>query len=460
VAASTKVLIGGGDPHVLASVQGRLGSRGYEVEVLRSMAECIDYFSTHGADLIIACLPLDDGGGADLLQSLHEIDAHINVVVTGRDKQIAAAADALRLGAFEYVEDATEDGGELLGAVGSALGSRRGDMQLRWLKERDKSGASWGSVAGNSPVMREVIDVVRRVCERTSHGSPPTILVLGETGTGKGLLAKCIHYNGARRNRAFVEINCAAIPATLLESELFGYERGAFTDAKTSRAGLFETADQGTLFLDEVGSMPIDLQAKLLTAIDEKRIRRIGGRQSIQLDVQIVAASHNDLREKINSGAFRADLYHRLNVVSITLPPLRRRGGDKLILAQMFIENMAREYGIAVPALDESARQYILDYAWPGNVRELKNRIERILLLGADGPISREHFNGGSMPPPSTRNGFSFTLPEEGIALDEVERQLIQGALQRFKGNVSQAARYLKVSRQTLMYRIKKHSLE
>jgi DNA-binding NtrC family response regulator len=172
------------------------------------------------------------------LRGLHEVDSRLKIVVTGRDDQVQGAADAFRLGAFEYVEEASGEMGDLLGAVGSALGSRRGDMQLRWLKERDAHGASWSAIAGTSPEMREVVDTIRRVCDRTNRGAPPTILIRGETGCGKGLLAKCIHYNGVRRNQAFVEINCAAIPGALLESELFGYERGAFTDAKTSRAGL------------------------------------------------------------------------------------------------------------------------------------------------------------------------------------------------------------------------------
>jgi DNA-binding NtrC family response regulator len=391
---------------------------------------------------------------------LHEVDGRAKVIVTGHDQQVRDAADAFRFGAFEYVDETNGDMSDLLAAVGVALGSRRGDMQLRWLKEREAVGASWSAIAGTSPEMREVVDTVRRVCERTTRGAPPTILIRGETGCGKGLLAKCVHYNGVRRNRAFVEINCAAIPATLLEAELFGYERGAFTDAKSSRAGLFETAHQGTLFLDEIGSLPIDLQAKLLTAIEEKRVRRLGGRENILLDLQVIAASHTDLKQSVRTGAFRADLYHRLNVVSVTLPPLRRRGQDRLILARMFIESMSRQYGIPVPKLSDDAERYILEYTWPGNVRELKNQIERILLLGNGDVISRQHFDQGSIPPPSVRPpDLPIALPDEGIGLEEVERELIRRALERFGGNVSRAARYLKVSRQTLIYRIKKHRL-
>jgi two-component system response regulator AtoC len=465
LARATQVLVVGGDLPLADRIRARLADRGYEVEILRSGPDCVRRFSAQGAELVIASLPLQTGGGAELLGALRDVDARLKVVVTGRDEQIRDAAAAFRLGAFEYV-DASADLGELLAAVGGALGSRRGDMQLRWLKERDADGASWTSIAGTSAEMREVVDTVRRVCERTTRGAAPTILVRGETGSGKGLLARCIHYNGVRRNQAFVEINCAALPAALLESELFGYERGAFTDAKTSRPGLFETAHQGTLFLDEIGSLPIDLQAKLLTSIEEKRIRRLGGRDIIHLDIQIIAASHNDLKENIRTGAFRADLYHRLNVVSVTLPPLRRRGNDKLILARMFVESMCRQYGIAVPRLTEDAESYILEYAWPGNVREMKNQIERIVLLGNGESISRRNFDqGSSAPPPPSGRGLELSfqlpqLPEEGVGLDEVERELIRRALDRFSGNVSRAARYLKVSRQTLIYRIKKHRLE
>jgi DNA-binding NtrC family response regulator len=418
-------------------------------------------FSSQGAELVIVSLPLGTGRGADLLRSLHELDPRIKAVVTGHDDQVRDAADAFKFGAFEYVEEARGDMSDLLAAVGVALGSRRGDMQLRWLKEKDAVGASWSAIAGTSPEMREVVETIRRVCERTTRGAPPTILIRGETGCGKGLLAKCVHYNGIRRNHAFVEINCAAIPATLLEAELFGYERGAFTDAKSSRAGLFETADQGTLFLDEISSLPIDLQAKLLTAIEEKRVRRLGGRESILLDLQVIAASHSDLKQNVRTGSFRADLYHRLNVVSVTLPPLRRRGQDKLILARMFIDSMSRQYGIPVPKLGDDAEKYILEYTWPGNVRELKNQIERILLLGNGDVISRQHFDQGSIPPPpSVRpHDFAIPMPDEGIGLEEVERELIRRALERFGGNVSRAARYLKISRQTLIYRIKKHRL-
>ncbi len=308
--------------------------------------------------------------------------------------------------------------------------------------------------------MQEVFRVVRLLCERSSRGGAPTVLITGETGTGKGMLAKCIHFNGGRRTRAFVEVNCAAIPGSLLESELFGHERGAFTDAHAARAGLFETADRGTLFLDEIGSVPLALQAKLLTAIEEKRIRRVGGRNATLIDVQIVAATHTDLKEAVRQGDFRADLYHRLNVVAVRMPSLRERGEDKLLLAEAFVAQTCAEYGLGPRRFTPAAVRYINDYPWPGNVRELKNQIERVLLLHNDEEIDVEQFDARRSSLPPDPNGFQLSLPADGIALATIECEAIKRALQRTEGNVSRAARFLRITRQTLIYRMKKHGLE
>ncbi len=473
VSLGCQILAVGPDDKALDELVGRLSSRGYAVERVASGKDCSKRFSVEGADLIIACLPFPNGGGADLVRELRQIDARVPIVIVGRDHQIGSASEAFRESAFEYVEDLHQGRDDILGAVGVALGARRGDAQLRYLREREATASSWSSLVGQSREMMEVVGQLRRVSERTTRGAPPTILLLGETGTGKGLVAKCIHYNGVRRNQAFVELNCAAIPASLLESELFGHERGAFTDAKTSRAGLFETAHKGTLFLDEIGALPLDLQSKLLTAIEEKRVRRLGARHSVQVDVQIIAATHPGLLERVRAQTFRADLYHRLNVVSVTIPPLRKRGEDIIILAESFLSAMCREYGTPALRLSENAKAYIREYHWPGNVRELKNQIERVVLLANDEIIDSDQFDRPSLPPPSVRPnappaGASVAGPspsssvmqfEEGLGLEEVERELIRRALERSSGNVSMAARSLKVSRQTLMYRIKKHAL-
>jgi two-component system, NtrC family, response regulator AtoC len=317
---------------------------------------------------------------------------------------------------------------------------------------------------GHSEAVQKVLRIIRQVCQRTSGGGTPTILLNGETGTGKGFMAKCVHYNSGRRSRAFVEVNCAAFPPTLIEAELFGYERGAFTDAKAARPGLFETATGGTLFLDEIGTMPLDLQAKLLKALEEKNVRRIGGRQALHVDVQIVAASHEDLEAKSRDGTFRTDLYHRLNVVQVTLPPLRERGDDVVLLAEAFIDSISREYAIPRRSLSDDAKRWMHTYAWPGNVRELRNQIERILLLENDPVITAEHFhsanlNGHTVSVANAGSDIKVDLPSAGVPLEALEREVLRAALTRCDGNVSRAARFLSISRQTLIYRMKKHGL-
>ena len=480
VARENQVLALGGSTSLLEKLRGRLGERGYQFDVARDPGDCAQRFTQHGADLLLLMLPFPGGGSADLIRRLREIDPAATLIVTGVDNEIRSAKEAFELSVFEHVEDPERDFSELLAAIGGSLGSRRGDVQLRYLKQREATTSTWDHLVGSSSEMAEVVSTVRRVSERTTRGAPPLILLRGETGTGKGLLAKCIHYNGVRRNQAFVEVNCAAIPPSLIESELFGYEKGAFTDARSSKAGLFETAHQGTLFLDEIGSLPLDVQAKLLVAIEERNIRRLGATRSTQVNLQIIAAAHTDLPERVRKGSFRSDLYHRLNVVSVTLPPLRRRGSDIVMLARSFLDKLCRDYGMDAMELSPDAVTYMLSYGWPGNVRELRNQMERIVLLSADGLVGAGDFDRPSLLPPAsdrsppsvnapisfrpsqtrTKARFNLEIPDDGIGLDEVEHELIKIALDRFDGNVSRAARFLKVSRQTLIYRVKKHGFE
>lgn len=333
-------------------------------------------------------------------------------------------------------------------------------MTLRYMRERAAAETKNGAVVAHCPEMVEVMRVARLICSRTADaGAAPTILITGETGTGKGMLAKFMHDHGGRRHRAFVEVNCAAIPAALLEAEVFGHEPGAFTDARTERIGLLETAHEGTLFLDEIGSMPLAVQAKLLTAIEEKRFRRIGSAQAMTVDTQILAATHSGLRQAVKAGEFRADLYHRLNVVKVRLPPLRDRGPDKLALAERFMLALCSEYGLRPRAFTERARTYILEHPWPGNVRELRNQIERIVLLHGDGDIDAEHFEASNSITPPDSDRFMVKLPADGISLTDIEREVIRRALEQFDCNVSRTARYLHVTRQTLMYRMKKYGI-
>ncbi len=320
------------------------------------------------------------------------------------------------------------------------------------------------AIVGKSEAMERVRSLVRQICSRTRRGATPTILLTGETGTGKGLVAKCIHAGGGRPGESMIDVNCAAIPPSLIESELFGHERGAFTDARDARAGLIEAADGGTLFLDEVASLPLDLQAKLLTAIEEKRIRRIGSRTSINVDLQLIAATHRDLATMVEQHEFRADLYHRLNVVSVRLPPLRERGEDKLLLAQRFLDEMCESFDIKQRRLAPSACERIRSHPWPGNVRQLRNKLERILTLEDGENIEASHFDSPDGLPSvrvayGSDQNLTVRLPPQGVRLDRLEAEVIRETLAACDGNVSRAARSLGITRQTLIYRMKKYDL-
>lgn len=439
--------------------------RGHDCLAARTVAEGEAHLRRRDVTLAVVILPLGDADGSAAITRIHALKPGLPFIASGVDDVVKTPLHAFDLGAHDHLEDPTSDPAQLLATMGLLLGSRRGDRQLRYLKEREAPQNGWDSVVGRSTAMQEILRVLRHVCQRTSGGSTPTILLNGETGTGKGHIAKVVHYNSVRRNHAFVEVNCGALPSQLMEAELFGHERGSFTDAKQARPGLFETADGGTLFLDEVGALPLELQAKLLKAIEEKNIRRLGGRTSLRVDVQIIAATHEDLQARSLDGRFREDLFHRLNVVGLVMPALREREEDGIALAESFLQGMCREYGLAPRRLSEGARAFIRSYRWPGNVRELRNQIERIVLLEDEDVLEARHFRGvaagvGEVGVVGSGRNVRITLPKEGVSLEHLEREIIRAALEATSGNVTRAAKFLSISRQTMMYRMKKHGLD
>jgi PAS domain S-box-containing protein len=323
----------------------------------------------------------------------------------------------------------------------------------------DEVESQKGEVIAESQSMRDVMNFVRRV----AASEATTILIEGENGTGKDLIAKTLHYQSLRQAEPFIAINCAAIPETLLESELFGYEKGAFTDARSQKRGIFELADKGTLFLDEIGEIPLMLQAKLLRVLEEQCFRRLGGLKDIQLDLRVVAATNKNLREAVQENAFRQDLYFRLNVIHITIPPLRIRPDDIMPLAEFFIDHYNRKFKRQISALSEEAKQMLLHHDWAGNVRELRNAIERAMILEES-----ELIRPGSLPmavghsssiPISLPTNAAPGFPEVGMSLEENVKQLILRALEKTGGNQTQAAKLLKVTRDTLRYKMKKFKL-
>jgi two-component system response regulator AtoC len=313
-------------------------------------------------------------------------------------------------------------------------------------------------VIAESAAMREMVNFVRRV----AASEATTILLEGENGTGKDLIAKTLHYQSLRQAEPFIAINCAAIPETLLESELFGYEKGAFTDARSQKRGIFELADKGTLFLDEIGEIPLMLQAKLLRVLEEQSFRRLGGLKDIKLDLRVVAATNKNLREAVKEGAFRQDLYFRLNVIQILIPPLRERTDDIMPMTRFFIEHYNRKFKRSIEGVSDASAKLLLAHDWPGNVRELRNAIERAMILEESAlitphslPISISRPDP-SMPMPATP---AAEMPVDGLSLEDNERSLLARALEKTSGNQTQAARLLRITRDTLRYKMKKFNL-
>jgi two-component system, NtrC family, response regulator AtoC len=323
----------------------------------------------------------------------------------------------------------------------------------------DEAAPQKREVIAESAPMREVLNFVRRV----SASEATTILLEGENGTGKDLIAKTLHYQSGRQAEPFIAINCAAIPETLLESELFGYEKGAFTDARSQKRGIFELADKGTLFLDEIGEIPLMLQAKLLRVLEEQSFRRLGGLKDIKLDLRVVAATNKNLREAVKEGAFRQDLYFRLNVIQILIPPLREREEDILPLTHFFIEHYNRKFKRNIEGVSDAAASLLKAHDWPGNVRELRNAIERAMILEdsatispASLPITVSRPDGDApLPIPISQQ----ELPSDGLSLEDHERTLLARALEKTSGNQTQAARLLRITRDTLRYKMKKFNL-
>jgi DNA-binding NtrC family response regulator len=365
------------------------------------------------------------------------------VVGARADHRLAVAL--VRAGAADYFALPGD-----LEALRAELADRAGRREAREaggrLAAAERGHFDFSRIIGRSPQLRAALDRAARIIPRDRA----TILVTGETGTGKELLAQAIHYNGPRAAQPFVELNCAAVPAGLLETELFGHEKGAFTDARTAKPGLFEAADGGALFLDEIGDLPLPLQGKILKALEEKQVRRVGAVRGREVDVRIIAATHVDLAQAVRKGEFREDLFYRLSVIPIHLPPLRERGEDVLLVAEHFLRTLAEQYGMDAPAISPEVRRALLAHTWPGNVRELRNGIERALLLGDGGLDPADLFPAGSAAAEGRGGGGAIAFP---ATLAEIERSAAFAMMERMEGNKSAAAEALGISRSRL-YRL------
>jgi two-component system, NtrC family, response regulator AtoC len=441
------------DERTLArSIKVFLNESGYQAEVAGTAEQALEMMERMRPDVIFLDVRLPGMSGIELLQRIREFDPAVPVVIMTAFGTIEGAVDAVKRGAFDYLKKPV-DLDELKLLADRARQHALMRQELSYYRGRTTREAPFAGIVGGSPVMRAVLDRSRQVA---GLDDVPPILITGETGTGKGLVARSIHASGPRASKPFIEVNCTALPATLMEAELFGHERGAFTDAKESKIGLFEAAEGGFLFLDEIGDVELSLQGKLLRAIEERVVRRVGGVRDRKVDVRIISATNRDLERESQQGRFRKDLYFRLAVILLRLPALRERGEDVLLLAEEFLRRFSVKYGRDVQRIEAPARDALLAYSWPGNVRELSHVIERAVLWSQGQALSAEHL---SLIEPEPSRPTGSDLPPAGVDLAQWERSVIEQALREAGGNQTKAAHRLGISRDTLRYRIKKFGI-
>lgn len=426
-----------------------LDDEGYETHTAASGEEALKTISAFHPDVILTDLKMDGMDGIELIEAVPREPFDPSMIIMTAHGTISSAVEAIKKGAFDYLTKPL-DKSSLLMTVRRAVERAellKENLQLhKELYDRFRIEGLVGKSAG----MKEAIEILKKVST-----SSATVLIRGESGTGKELVARAIHYNSPRRSKSFTALNCSAIPENLFESELFGYEPGAFTGATSRKAGLFEITNGGTLFLDEIGDMPQLMQAKLLRVLQDKEIRRLGGKDSIKVDVRIIAATNKDLEKEMTRGGFREDLYYRLKVVTIELPPLRERRTDIPDLAEFFANKYSKEFGKRIRNIDSATIRALCDYSWPGNIRHLESVVERAVLM-CDGDVIRLKDIKGELRTLQSAEAFDLELPDEGINFEELEERLLRKAMTKANGVVAKAAKLLGMSYKTFWYRWEK----
>lgn len=465
------------DPVLLSSVVQFLTHGGHDVEGFADAESALAAAVESPPDLVISDVHLPGMNGLELVEKLGEIDAGIVRIAVTAHASARSAVRAMRAGCYEYLEKPV-DMGKLTRLLERALSEQRAQRELAWLRRSASADDPLTQIWGTSPAIEQVRQQLASFARLTAEAPP--ILILGETGVGKGLAARVLHALRFGDRAPFIELNCAALPDTLVEAELFGFEKSAFTDAKQAKPGLLEVASGGTVFLDEIGEFPLSAQAKLLTVLEARTVRRLGSVRERKFNAAIVAASNVNLRAAAGTGAFRPDLYHRLAALTVSIPPLRARSDDLLALARMFLVEAAGRYRKPLQALSSAAEALIRGYPWPGNVRELQFAMERAAILapqdaqslpadalaGLAAPIPplmqpdvSADASGSTAVIDASSGAIRVVLPEDGVPFEELEKAILVAALERTGGNVSQAARLLDMNRDQVRYRVRKFKL-
>ncbi len=455
VAGSPRILIIDDEAAIRESLETLLTLEGFTVSMAGDGTTGMELVSRNEYDLLLLDLALPGENGIDLLPRITETQPNLPVIMITAFGTVGNVVDAIRAGAENFVQKPW-DNEKLLADIRTAIARHRAEEEVVQLKRTLKQRYNFENIVGKSEPMLRLFDLIAQVAPSRS-----TVLLQGESGTGKELIAKALHANSPRRDRPFVPVNTGAVPSELLESTLFGHVKGAFTSAVTAKKGLFEVANGGTLFLDEIGTMTMDMQAKILRVLQDRRFMHLGGVQEIQVDVRIIAATNVNLQEAVREGRFREDLFYRLNVISLELPPLRSRREDIPLLAAHFLKFYADENGTEVRSLAPEARRILMDYEWPGNVRELENAMERGVVLSTSRTITPD-----LLPTQLTGSTYSASLldhqPDASLfdLMEEIERRIIADRLERCHWNQTEAAEYFRIPLSTLNQKIKRLNVE
>ncbi len=452
--AELHILVVEDDRLLRKALHDRLAGWGHHVQACESLVEARGFIEKNEADLVFLDMRLPDGNGLDFLSEQKKARLACDVVIMTAFADVQTAVAAIKLGAYDYLPKPFEDEQleKIIRNVSDKVDlSRRVSTLSRLTVENYDDVWRFDNMIGTSALGR-----IFETAQRIAQVSDTTVLILGESGTGKGMLAKAIHRMSPRAGKPFVDINCSAIPEQLMESEIFGYEKGAFTDAKNKKPGLLEVADGGSVFLDEIGDMDLNLQGKLLKVLEDKEFRRLGGAKTTRVDIRIIAATNRDLKARVSEGKFREDLYYRLSVIPVIIPPLRDHKNSIEPLAAHYLELFARQMGRPLKGFAPEARQALLDYSWPGNIRELRNVIERGALLATGERVEKSVLGLQEQPASSVGNA-AFEV--EPMSLAESEKQLISKVLQSVDGNKNKAAEILKIHRTTLYKKIEEYGL-